>query len=104
MGARAANAVGVVTFGPGVRDVVERFGNPPDGDVVVMSLYRGKGLSDGQLSRLASEAKDALEAQFSTPFCRVNPETDLCDATHAALEVEREASLDRDSAEGASLP
>ena len=71
-------------------------GNEADSGIVVMNLYGGNGLSDEDVGRLASEAKDALKARFGEPFCRANLETNLCDAEHARQEDAREALSEGD--------
>ena len=75
-------------------------GNEDNGAIVEMNLYGGNGLSDDEVGRLASQVKEALGTRFGTPFCRANPETNLCDVTHARLEVERERQL----AEATAIP
>lgn len=57
-----------------------RIGNEADRRFAILDLYEVAGMSSEDIRVLADQARDALEARFGSPFCRVDLATNLCDA------------------------
>lgn len=73
-------------FEPAVWFTIQIRDDPPR--VVLVFLDEGE-MPSGEFDRLVSEFTNALEERFGLEFCRLNPESFLCDGEYARLEAQR---------------